>query len=116
MMRRQSDPKWLDVRSIQTCIKSHKGIGNPIYINFFAPIDISNKDAEINYDLRKFPSDEVLLMKKDQRDYCLKQCFKICFFVSKAHGYEILRMKALFLLDDNGVIWFSDCSRIEVRS
>lgn len=25
-------------------------------------------------------------------------------------------MKALFLLDDNGVIWFSDCSRIEVRS
>ena len=57
MMRRQSEPKWLEVLSIQTCIKSHKKIGVPTYINFFAPINLSERDADIVYDFKCFDTD-----------------------------------------------------------
>ena len=36
--------------------------------------------------------------------YCLKQCYKMCYYVQKVHNQEILRMKAEFSKDENGTV------------
>ena len=29
----------------------------------------------------------------------------MCFYISKLYGYEVIRLKAIFLQDDEGIIW-----------
>jgi len=40
----------------------------------------------------------------------------MCYYISKLHHCEILRMKCEFVQDDNGSIWFSYASDIHVRA
>ena len=77
----QSKPNyWRNVSHIQTCVKSKKGIGKPIKVIFYAPIDLQEPDAEIKYDFRAI-GDDVELLMKDEYKYCLKQCYKMAYFV-----------------------------------
>ena len=69
---------------IQSNIKSQFGCGYPIIVNFFAEIDENAIHKEINYDFKAFESDEFLIRTNSER-YCLKQAYKICYYVSKMY-------------------------------
>lgn len=92
--------------SVQTCIKSRRGIGEPIIVKFYAPLNKADPEAKIEYHYKKL-GDDVDLIQTDEFKYCLKQCYKMAFFLAKLHDIEILRMQCEFLKDDNKTIWFS---------
>ena len=54
-------------------------------------------------------------MNDNGERFCLKQAYKMCFYVSKLYQMEILRMKCEFYKDQNGTIWFANGSQIWVR-
>jgi len=47
--RRPNEEYWQRVEVIQTCIKAKTGCGDPITIKFYAPLDESDPEAEIDY-------------------------------------------------------------------
>jgi len=102
-MRRENDAFWKQIYCIQTNIKSKTGCGKPYIIAFYAPVDAEDPEAEIVYDYKGVGEDEGLV-KHDMRLYCLKQCFKIAYYMQKVHKVELLRMRAEFLQDDNGTV------------
>jgi hypothetical protein len=61
----RSDLLWRLVDYIQTCVKDPIGIGKPINIHFYAPINENNftSQSEINYDFNYYGDDLVLLEK-----------------------------------------------------
>ena len=87
-----------------------------------APIDFTNPEAEIKYDYMTHnnvpnPDDESPweVMVDDQElewdyaeNFCAKICTKICYYIQKMYSFDILKMKARFLKDDNGKIWLID--------
>ena len=95
---------WKSVIYIQTNVKSKLGCGTPIVIKFYAPLDVSNLEDEIVYDYEKFGNDLDLIMNAEDEKYCMKQCFKMCYYVQKMYNQEILKMKAEFTKDDNGTV------------
>ena len=125
--RRPNDTEWLSFNCIQTCIKA-KTIGKLIYVQFYAPLLADDKPdhkrrlaKEIEYARhhKAMPDDLVLLKsgtKKDDDLFALKQCYKMCHYIQKVYQYEILQMKAEFLKDENGNIWFYYASNIQGRS
>ena len=58
----------------------------------------------INYDFRKLGDDEDLI-KYDEQKYCLKQCYKMCYYITQLYQIEILRMRCEFVKDHNRTIW-----------
>ena len=67
-----------------------------------AKIDEQNPDAEIRYDYYKdMPKDEELLLVGNDAAYVEKQCLKMCYYIQKVCGHEILQMKAEFFKDAN---------------
>ena len=71
--QRINDKYWETVEIIQTCIKSKIGIGEPIFINFYAPMDENNPDAEIDYEYKdRLPSDRDLIATGQEELYCYK--------------------------------------------
>ena len=93
-------------QSVQTCLKSRRGVGEPFIIKFFAPINLSDPTKRIEYSY-KLLGDDVELIQNDQFKYCMKQCYKIAYYISKLYEIEILKMQCEFLKDDNKTIWFS---------
>lgn len=83
-------------------------------VHFFAPIDKIRPYGEIKYDFRKLGSEENLI-KSNERMYCIKQCYKMCYFVSRLYHIEILKMQCEFVKDYNGTIWFNNATNIFVR-
>ena len=77
---------------------------------------MSTKDPKqrIEYNYKKF-GDDVELIQSNQFKFCLKQCFKMAFYISKLYEVEVLRMQCEFLKDDNKTIWFSHASQIVYR-
>jgi len=55
------------------------------------------------------------LIRNDEERYCLKQVYKICYYISKLYNYEILRMKCDFVKDYHGTIWFQYATNIWIR-
>ena len=104
MAKRTNDEYWKTINFIQTWIKSKIGIGNHIVIDFYARINQKKHSRHIQYNFRRFKADEYLL-SHNQQDYWLKQVVKMCFYISKLYGYEVIRLKAIFLQDDEGIIW-----------
>ena len=47
--RRANDEFWRTVDCIQTSIKAKTGIGVPVFVNFFAPINEQDTLKEIDY-------------------------------------------------------------------
>ena len=85
-----------------------------IHVDYYAKISKKKHSRQIIYDFRSFKSDN-FLMVKDPKQYCRKQVVKMCFYVSKLYGYEIMRMKCSFLVDDEGIIWFHNVDKILTR-
>jgi hypothetical protein len=92
MSRRPNDDYWRKVEFIQTCIKSKLGIGEQISVDFFAKISKKIPSRPILFDFRSFQSDQYLMIN-NKKEYCHKQVVKMCYYISKLYGYEILRMK-----------------------
>jgi hypothetical protein len=105
---------WTKMECIQTNIRANQGYGIPIIVNFYAPVEKRDPLRQINYDFRSLGDDEDLI-RNDSEMYCLKQCYKYCYFISKLHQIEILRMKCEFAQDYHGTIWFQYASDIFVR-
>ena len=104
--------EFVKVDSVQTNIRAQIGCGTPVFVHFFAPLNIQKYTEHVNYDFRKFGEDEQLLSQKEnraegERNFCLKQCYKMAYYVQKLYKYEILQMKALFSKDIHGTIWFT---------
>ena len=78
-------------------------------------MDARNVEAVINYDYRGV-GDDIDLLGEDEMKYCMKQCYKMGYFVQKLNNKEILRMRCEFLKDDNGTIWFSYADKIVLRT
>lgn len=110
----KSSGKTSDYSSVQTCIKSKLGVGEPIIVLFYAPLNWKNPSAQIEYAYRKV-GDDVDLIQNDEYKYCLKQCYKMAYFMTKLHDVEILRMQCEFVKDENKTIWFSYASKIAFR-
>lgn len=83
-------------------------------VEFFAPIDDENPEKPIKYDFRALGDDEDLI-RNNEEGYCLKQVYKMCYYVSKLYQFEILRMRCEFAKDFHGTIWFQYASTIVVR-
>lgn len=75
-------------------------------MHFFAPLNEDAPSEEIEYDVESYPSDADLIRSGDYQGYAYKQCLKMCEYISKIRGHEILQMKAEFVRDENGWIWF----------
>ena len=94
---RAVDPFWKELYWAQTVVKASVGLGKPIYVNFVAPVNHDDLDRSIKFDYKRFKSDSQWSVEQ----YWLKQAYKIAFYVSKIHCYEILSMKLSFLRDEN---------------
>lgn len=92
---------------LQTCVKRVGKINmdSPIVVNFFAPINLDEPLGPITYDYAALGGDEELIRNNEER-YCLKQVYKMCYYVAKLHMCEILRMRCEFVKDYHGTIWF----------
>eukprot|EP00347_Sterkiella_histriomuscorum_P018862 403343887 len=112
--KRANDDYWKTVSCIQTNIKSKLGCGQPIIIKYYAPLDYDEPESEIVYDYKSLGADEDLILK-DQHQYCLKQCYKMCYYIQKVYGLEVLKMRTEFSKDENGTIWFMYASSIVAR-
>ena len=101
---------------MQTCVKQQlrPNKDTPIVVNFYAPLDKNDPGAQVEYDYASLGQDEDLI-RTDEAGYCLKQCYKMCFYISQMHRFEILRMRAEFIKDLHGTIWFTYASKIWMR-
>jgi len=103
LFRKQDiDEQWKAIESIQLTVKAALGCGFPIIVNFFAPA--LDSSSPVDYVLDSFGTDQQLLRYHEDQ-YCLKQVHKICTFIQKNHGHDILRMKCQFVKDNNDTIW-----------
>jgi len=59
--------------------------------------------------------DLALLEAGKYRDYCYKQCLKMCYYLQMVRSREVLQMKVEFHQDDNKNIWFTYASDIHFR-
>jgi len=82
MMERSGSSLWNEIIYIQGLVPWSHELKDMRVILFIAPIDFDNPDIEILYDLNQFDEDEILL-KKNISLYCLKQCYKIAYYLSK---------------------------------
>ena len=75
---------------------------------------MKDPSATIVYNYRD-QGEDVNLIQNDEFKYCMKQCYKMAYFVQKLHDIEIVRMQCEFLKDENKTIWFSFASHIAYR-
>lgn len=78
-------------------------------VYFYAPapsVKAGSEHATVKYDYRGCGDAIQMIRDGDDYGYCLKQCFKMCFYIQKMHNIEILKMRCEFAKDDNGTIWF----------
>lgn len=112
--KKSNDVYWKTINSIQTNVKSKIGCGIPITVKFYAKIDRQNPDETIIYDFRSFGED-MFLIRNDEEKYCLKQAYKIAFYIQKLYQFEIIKMKCEYVKDENNTIWLQHVSEIFVR-
>ena len=74
--------------------------------------DEPKKDIVFDY---KNLGDDLDLILNNEYQYCMKQCYKMAYYVEKLHNFEILSMNTEFLKDENKTIWFSHASNIRYR-
>ena len=110
---------WNRVYYIQTALKMPQfSIGKPVYVDFFAPMNEKNEQTaaeEIKYDFKSYPEDLELLEQGRVQDFCRKQILKMCYYMQRVRSIEVLQMKAEFLVDESGSVWFSFAKDIHYR-
>lgn len=62
------------IEYIQTCVKDDKGIGKPIFIDFYAPLNEQSPSSCIQYDSQmKAMSENLMLLELEKyEEYCYK--------------------------------------------
>jgi len=89
--RRANDDFWRTLDCVQTTVKSKTGIGHPIFIQFYAPINEKEPTKDIDFSSYKTMLDDQELMKQEEDElYCYKQCLKIAYYIAKVYNFEIL--------------------------
>ena len=64
--RSAKDNFWRLIEYVQTCVKDSVGIGKPINVHFFAPLD---ENIELNKDM----ADDLFLLEEGRyKDFCVK--------------------------------------------
>jgi len=111
---KKTDALFENLVYVQTCIRSKSGIGEPITVTFYAPMNLQNIEDEIRYDYNSLGED-VELLKASEELFCLKQCYKMAYYMSKLHKIELIKFRAEFFKDENETIWFSYASQIVAR-
>jgi hypothetical protein len=96
-------------------VKAKRGFGKEFVVDYYAPLDLGKPEAEIKYDFRSLGED-VDILSNNEYKYCVKQCYKMCFYVQKLYNIEILKMKCEFMKDENNSIWFTYASKISTRN
>lgn len=84
-------------------MKSKLGCGTPILIKFYAPLNLEDASTDIDFDFKSLGEDEMLL-KNDEYMWCVKQCYKMCFYIQLVYKIEVLKFKAEFSKDENGTV------------
>lgn len=102
-LKRANDDFWKTIGCIQTNIKSKLGCGTPVIIKYYAPVNPEYPDEEIVYNFRSYGEDADLIAS-DPHQYCLKQCYKMCYYIQKVYQIEVLKMRTEFMKDENGTV------------
>ncbi len=119
---RSKNNEFKNLEFVQTCVRrmndvdsvKSTGVGQLIKYDFEAPINKATK--EIQYlDKYAFIDELKMLKEKKFKEYARQQCLKMCQFVKRKRGIEILSMKAEFLKDDLHNVWFSYARQIIYR-
>ena len=85
------------IEFVQTCVRHKTGIGQPIDINFKAPLNVTsheNAKKEINYSWKSLGDETELLYQGKFKEYARIQCLKMCHYLKKVRNIEILQMQA----------------------
>lgn len=86
--RRANDNFWNQVTCIQTAVKAKTGIGHPVFISFYAPINEESPSDEIDFsEFKNMPGDKELLLSNEDETFVNKQCLKIAYYVAKVYNY-----------------------------
>ena len=99
-------------------MKAPVGVGKPIFVNFYAPINeeaVNSLDELnlINYDPNEKPIN--LLQREKYDKFAYNECLRIGAHLQKYRAIELLRMKAEFVRDQYNNVWLVHCSDIQVR-
>lgn len=112
--------EYLQTRSTCTRPSVTKPISEPVSYNveFKAPLNDRNAQSakqEIFYDYSQYPDDLELLKEERYKDFCQKQCLKMCYYIKQTKKLEILKMHAEFQRDDCNNIWFTFANKVHFR-
>jgi hypothetical protein len=121
----EKNPLYKEIEYIQTratCSRPsvNKPLSEPISydIEFRAPLndhDAQSAKEEIFYDFKKYGDDLELLKEERYKDYCVKQCLKMCYYIKQTKKLEILKMHAEFQRDDCNNVWFTYANKVHFR-
>ena len=92
-------------------MKARIGIGKPLFVRFYANYDKTHPEVPIKYDPDMFGADSGL----SKEEYCLKTIYRVCEFVQKNHMYDIVRVWATFVEDDEGKMWLFETKNLVVK-
>ena len=115
--KRSGDPYWKTISYIQTVLKCKYGIGEIIEVMYYSH---DNPEKKADHDLNNAgevqeDSAEELLSAEHPNKYCLLLIQRIAYFLERYCQFELLRMKAEFMKDENGKIWLTWGTKISVR-
>lgn len=80
MNKSKKNDFWKSVECIQTCLKTQIGIGHHLIVPFEANVKKEDPFEPINYDYKRFKTDEHLIKKNIQK-YCLKILTRMAYYV-----------------------------------
>mmetsp|Transcript_10364 Transcript_10364/g.10330 ORF Transcript_10364/g.10330 Transcript_10364/m.10330 type:complete len:398 (-) Transcript_10364:1323-2516(-) len=117
MYERPGSPIWKTISYIQTVIKCKAGISEPFIVTYYSH-EANDREAILALQKAGQDDDEIAeekLSDNNINDYCLFICRRIAYFLATYSQKEVLRIKAEFMKDDNGKIWFTYATKISVR-
>ena len=106
--------RWKSLSFMQANVKSKIGCGQPIDVNFFAPVNLLRPSDGLVFDYASLGEDLDLILHDEER-YCLKQVYKMCYYIQRLYHVDILRIKCQFQKDETNTIWFTWAKDICVR-
>ncbi|CAG9329937.1 unnamed protein product [Blepharisma stoltei] len=108
---------WKHISYLQTALKCRNGIGESVLFTYY-----SHKKEDIhaigelkNAGVTENPELEDRLQNENQTEYCKLICQRIAYFLAVHTHFELLKMQAEFVSDENGKMWLIFANKIFVR-
>ncbi|CAG9326539.1 unnamed protein product [Blepharisma stoltei] len=111
MCERPGSLIWRTISYIQTVIKCKFGIGEIITVELY-----SDRDNRTLSNYIEEQENETQLMYSDPKEYCQLMCKRIVSIIFEHTKYQILKIKAEFMKDDENKIWLAFAPEIYVRN